>query len=66
MTTHATASNSVTNSSQAQCVNCRYFQVDQLDTGFCRFHKMYVLPTFDCPEFVKKSGTSQGGDAVPE
>ncbi len=66
MPTHATASNSVTNSSQPQCVTCRYFQVDRLDTGFCRFHKMYVLPTFDCPEFIENSDSVQGGGAVPE
>ena len=49
---------------KTRCANCMHFNEEQVDTGFCRFHKMYVLRSFDCPNFVLKILASiQGGDA---
>lgn len=52
-------------SAYPQCADCGYFREDQADTGFCRFHKMYVLRTFDCPEFIARDIYTQGGEANP-
>jgi len=49
-----------------QCADCGYFREEQPDTGYCRHHKMYVLRTFDCPQFTQKNATPEGGDANPQ
>lgn len=42
----------LTDHTQRHCEDCVYFQEEQWDTGYCQFHHMYVLKTFDCPEFM--------------
>ena len=42
----------LTDHAQHYCGYCVYFQEEEWDTGYCQFHHMYVLKTFDCPEFV--------------
>lgn len=50
----------------AECAGCAYFREEQMDTGYCRLHKMYVLRTFDCSKFVANHVISmKGGDAGP-
>jgi len=48
------------------CENCEYFLQEELPTGYCRFHEMYVLMDFDCGKFEQRHTLTEGGDELPE
>ncbi len=66
MTHNVQPSEITAESALPQCTDCEYFREEQADTGFCRFHKMYVLHTLDCPEFMPKSTNREGGPRISE
>lgn len=45
------------------CEHCAHFQQEELNTGYCQFHEMYVLKDFDCGKFVQRNTIGEGGDA---
>ena len=47
---------------QHVCEQCRYFRPDEWKTGYCRYHQMFVLKTFDCPRFASGRMSAEGGD----
>ena len=49
---------------QRICGQCRYFQTDEWNTGYCQYHKMFVLNIFDCRDFARRDNDAEGGDAA--
>ena len=47
---------------QQVCEQCRYCRSDEGNTGYCRYHQMFVLNTFDCPRFASGRMSAEGGD----
>jgi hypothetical protein len=47
-----------------QCEHCAYFRPEELNTGFCQFHDMYVLIDFDCERFEQRRTRAEGGDGL--
>ena len=53
------------------CEHCLHFQQEELSTGFCKRHEMFVLKDFDCEKFEQRPLTVEGGEVhsdrvVPE
>lgn len=48
------------------CEQCLYFQSEELNTGFCRWHEMFVLNDFDCEKFEQRPLTVEGGEVHSE
>ena len=48
---------------EQDCEHCRHSRKDELATGYCRLHDMYVLNTFWCQKFVQRFMFAEGGDA---
>jgi hypothetical protein len=48
------------------CEHCLHFRPDELSTGFCQWHEMFVLKDFDCAKFEQCQRTAEGGEAQPE
>jgi len=45
-----------------RCEYCAHFLQEELNTGYCQFHDMYVLRDFDCGKFEQRSTRAEGGD----
>lgn len=45
---------------QRSCAHCLYFREEEY-TGYCQLHQMYVLKTFDCSKFVRRSMVTAAG-----
>jgi hypothetical protein len=48
------------------CEHCLYFRQEELGTGYCQFHEMFVLRDFDCGKFVQRPLLVEGGEASPD
>lgn len=46
---------------QQHCEDCSYFREDELDTGYCQFHNMFVLRIFGCQNFIQHLPVVPGG-----
>lgn len=46
---------------QQVCEACRYFRPDEGKTGYCGYHRMFVLNTFDCSHFASGRMSAEGG-----
>ena len=49
-----------------ECENCLYFTQEELGTGFCQSHEMYVFHDFDCEKFTIREMCPGGGEAAKE
>jgi hypothetical protein len=48
------------------CEHCLHFQSEELNTGFCQWHEMFVLKDFDCEKFEQRPLTVEGGEVSPD
>ncbi|GAK49970.1 hypothetical protein U14_01195 [Candidatus Moduliflexus flocculans] len=48
------------------CEYCRHFCPDELNTGFCQRHEMFVLKDFDCGKFEPRPLIVEGGEVNPD
>ena len=46
-----------------RCEYCRHFRPEELNTGFCQRHEMFVLKDFDCEKFEQSPLAVEGGEA---
>jgi hypothetical protein len=48
------------------CAHCLHFRPEELGTGFCRWHEMFVLKDFDCEKFEQRPQPVEGGEVHSE
>jgi hypothetical protein len=46
---------------QQHCEDCAHFRQDELDTGYCQLHSMFVLRAFWCQKFLQRPAEAQKG-----